>query len=140
MFTAVDMRFIMLCLEGFFYGNISVLCALTCTFTNEVQLFPGLGLYSGIFAIYLHCPLRESRTSTIIFYVLCLLYVLSAATVVVDLLTGIFEVSNNSICKKKKKKISVMQIRINRLSPQLQIHSVILSHGSPCDCPNIVNG
>ena len=110
MFTVADSGLIMLCLEGFFYGNISVLCALSCTLAN--QLFPGhgLGLYSGIFAIYLHCPSKESRTATIIFYVLCLLYVLSAATFVCDLLSIIIQleaVSNNSICK------NIINVRIS---------------------------
>ena len=100
MFTGADSAFIGLCLEGFFYGNISILCALTCTLAKEVQIFPCLlGLYSGIFAIYLQCHLKESRTAIIVFYVLCLLYVLSAATIVCDLLNIILEVSNNSICK-----------------------------------------
>jgi hypothetical protein len=58
----------------------------------------GLGIYSGIFAMYLQCPLKEFRTAIIVFYVLCLLYVLSMATVVIDLLKIILEVSNNSIC------------------------------------------
>ena len=66
---------------------------------KEVQLFPGLGLYSAIFVIYLHGPTKESRTATIIFYVICLLYVLSTASLVGDLIGGIFQsypvVSNN---------------------------------------------
>jgi hypothetical protein len=85
------------------------LCALTCTLPKEVQLFPGLGLYSGIFAMYLQCPPNKSRstgrTASIIFYALCLLYVLSTTSAVVDLVAIIqfilasVEVSNNSICK-----------------------------------------
>ena len=68
---------------------------------KEVQLFSGLGVYSAIFVIYLRCVsnLEESRTTTIVFYSLCLLYVLSAGTIVIDLLAFIIEVSNNSICK-----------------------------------------
>ena len=66
---------------------------------EEFQLFPGLGIYSGIFAIYIQCPSKESRTATIVFYALCLLYVLSTATVVSDLLNCIIQVSNISICK-----------------------------------------
>jgi hypothetical protein len=57
----------------------------------KVQIFPGSGLYSGIFAIYLHFPSRESRTTNIVFYALCLLYVLSTATVVFDAATFILE-------------------------------------------------
>ena len=70
---------------------------------KEVQLFPGLGIYSGIFAIYfkLQCVLvsKESRTTSIVFYALCLLYVLSTASVACDLLEFVIQVSNNSICK-----------------------------------------
>jgi hypothetical protein len=57
--------------EWFFFGKISVPCALTCTIlAKEVQSsFLGLGIYSGIFAIYLQCPSKESRTAIIVFYV-----------------------------------------------------------------------
>jgi hypothetical protein len=117
MITQGDWNLIDLCLEGFFFGKISVLCALTCTLANEVQFFlgHGIGIYSGIFALYLQCPLKESRPAIIVFYVLCLLYVLSMATVVIDLLEGKLEVSNNSICK-----IIIMQMGIGALSPQDQ--------------------
>jgi hypothetical protein len=81
MFTDADALFIGICIEGFFYGKISVLCALPLL---EVQIFLGSGVYSGIFAIYLQCPSKESRAATIVFYALCLLYILSTATVVCD--------------------------------------------------------
>ena len=55
------------------------------------------GIYSGIFIIYL----QFAKSKTAVFYVLCLLYVLSAADVVsdfIDLMFGIYGyVSNNSI-------------------------------------------
>ena len=88
---------------------------------KEVQLFPGLGVYSGIFAIYLQCSSNESRTRTanLVFYILCLLYIFCAATVVGDLVDSAFSVSNNSICKNTFLS-SVVQYRINALSLQLQ--------------------
>ena len=107
MLVGIDLKLIEICLEWFFYGKLSVLCqcALTssCTLAKEVQLSPGplAGLYTGIFAIYLQCPKKESRSASIVFYVICLLYVLSAVTVVSDLLCIMFFVSNNSICKLK---------------------------------------
>ena len=71
--------------------------------TNELQLFSGLGLYSGILAIYyylqLECSSNKSKTANIVFYVLCLLYVLSTASFVCDLLFFTLVVSNNSICR-----------------------------------------
>ena len=88
---------------------------------KEVQLFPDLGLYSGIFAIYLQFASKESRTTTIIFYALCLLYILSTATVVCDLLHFIIEVSNNSICKIVIFSL-VTQMRLIPLPVELQIH------------------
>jgi hypothetical protein len=49
--------------------------------------------------MYLQCESRPG-TATIIFYALCLLYVLSTASIVVDLLANILGVvSNNSTCK-----------------------------------------
>ena len=105
MITPDEFNVLLMCVEWFLYGKmVSVLCALTCTLAKEVQLFPGLGIYSGILAIYLHCALtrrKESRTTTIVFYALCLLYILSTVTVVCDLLVYIIEVSNNSIRKNK---------------------------------------
>ena len=62
--------FISMCLEGILYGK---LCASTCTLAIEVQLFPGLGLYSGIFAMYLQCPSKRSGMALILFYAVCLL-------------------------------------------------------------------
>ena len=102
MTTVYEAPFIAVCLEGFLYGK---LCALTSSCTlrlaKGVQLFPGLGLYSGIFAMYLHCTSKRSGTVTALtlFYAVCLLYVLSAASFVSDLLALILEVSNNSFCK-----------------------------------------
>ena len=81
-------------LEGFLYGKI---CALTLV--KEVQLLPDPGLYSGIFAIYLQCPSKRSGTALILFYAVCLLYVLSTASFVSDLTALILQVSNNSIRK-----------------------------------------
>jgi len=83
MFTLRDSYVIGMCLEGFLYG-----------------------LYSGIFAIYLQCPSKESKTATIVFYLLCVLYLLSTATLVCDFL-------------------NIMQLQFqfpaDALSPQLQI-------------------
>ena len=96
-----------ICFEGLLFGNVSFLCALTCTlaisFAKKDQLFHVLGVYSGIFAIYLQCPSDESRTRTanVVFYAICLLYVFCAAAVVSDLIsfTVQVEVSNKFICK-----------------------------------------
>ena len=105
MFTAQELEelFIGLCLEGFFYGKISIPCALTCTLAKEVQLelFSILGLYSAIFVIYLQCVSERSGTSgpIILFYALCLLYFVSTVAIVGDIVNLILQVSNNSIFK-----------------------------------------
>ena len=109
-------------LEGYLYGKI---CILTCTLSKEVQLFlgRGLGLYSGIFVIYLQLRRsKKSRTTIIHFYAVCLLYVLSTASFVSDLVSVIISVSNNSICKKIPL-LSVVQTRLETLSSQQQIDS-----------------
>ena len=63
----------------------------------EIQLEVVPGVYSGIFALYL----QFVKSKTVVYYVLCLLYILSAATVVCDFLAYMFSiyqyVSNNSI-------------------------------------------
>ena len=73
MITEMEWSVLAMCVEEFLYGKISVLCALTCTLAKEVQLFPGLGIYSGKYLLYAS---KEStgRMPTIISYVLCLLY------------------------------------------------------------------
>ena len=80
-------------------------CSLPCTLAKDVQLIPDLGLYSGMLAIYLQHRTIEStgRTPTtggIIFYAICLLYVLSTVNFVSDFVVLILQVSNNSICSK----------------------------------------
>ena len=51
--------------------------------------------------MYLKCQSKKSRKATTVFYALCILYVLSTATVVSDLVIIALqiEVSNDSICK-----------------------------------------
>ena len=85
-----------------------------------------LGIYSGIFAVYLQCTSDESRarSANIVFYILCILYVLCAATVVFDLLEFTFAVSNKFICKNIIFIISFSQfLTIYPPSLQLQIDS-----------------
>ena len=52
--------------------------------------------------MYLQCRSNDStgRTPTIVFYAICLLYVLSTGSFVSDLVALILEVGNNSICSK----------------------------------------
>ena len=91
---------------------------------KEVRLFPGLGVYSGIFAVYLQYPSNDSRTRTanVVFYIICLLYCFCVASIVCDLLIFIFAVSNKFICKNIIFIISFSQFRIfDALSLQLQI-------------------
>ena len=77
-------------------------CSLTCTLAN----IPGLGIYSGIFVMYLQCQSDRStgRTATIVFYAICLLYILSTVSFISDLAAATVvlepDVSNNSICSK----------------------------------------
>ena len=104
MFTEAEANFTSFCLEGFFYGKISV-PSLVVPLLKKLWFPVSLGLYSGIFAMYLQHrdPQNKSRTY-IIFYALCVLYVLSTVNVVLDLLQFDIEsdntVSNNStICR-----------------------------------------
>ena len=102
-FNDEDAAYFGICLEWFLYGKISVLYALTCILANEVQLpFTCVGLYSGIFAMYLKCPVNKSRKTNIVFYALCFLYFLSTVTVAIDLAIIALEVSNNLNSIRKK--------------------------------------
>ena len=113
--------FIAACLEWFFYSKISVPCALICTLAKRSTI---ILVSRTLFAMYLHCSSSNKfRTPTILFHALCLLYVLSTATVVIDLVSLILQVSNNPICKFIYF-LSVVQWHISTLSPQLQIDSL----------------
>ena len=87
-----------MCLEGFLYGKILPWFVPLLLVTKQVQLFPAVGVYSGIFAIYLQSPSNASRTrmANIVFYIICLLYAFCSATVVMDLLYFILGVSKKN--------------------------------------------
>ena len=92
-------------------------CSSPCILANEVQLFSDLGLYSGIFAMYLQLECQPnkstSRTATIIFYAICLLFVLSTVDFVSDLAAPILvEVSNNLSVVRISFFLSVAQSRV----------------------------
>ena len=117
--------FIAIWVEGFLYGKM---CSSSRIPAKEIQLFPGIGLYSGIFTMYLlqlECPSKKFRTTrTIIhFCAVSLLYVLSTATFVSDLVAVVLDVSNNSFCKNTTY-LSVVQTRAGTLPPQLQTDSL----------------
>ena len=73
--------------------------------------------------MYLQCPSNNSKTAIIISYVVCLLYVLSTATLFIDVLTLIFEVSNNFICLNILFLSVTMQTRTIDATSQLLIDS-----------------
>ena len=82
-----DFYYLGRCLEGFFFGMMSVNCQ--TQITKAVQHCPIPGLYSGIFAMYLqHYRSQQStnRAKNILFYALCVLYALSATIIIVDIL------------------------------------------------------
>ena len=79
---------------------------LACTLANEV---PVLGFYSGIFILFLHLQRpskdsKQSRTAIILFYAICVLYVLSTFVIIGDFLVFVREVS--------KKTLSVLRFTI----------------------------
>ena len=85
--------------------------------------------------MYLHCSSNKSTTTIILFYALCLLYALSSAIVVSDLVgTIILQVSNNPICKNINPSIScavAYQYSIASISNRLTANNF-----SPLSCPN----
>ena len=78
-----------LCLEGFLYGTISVQVPQVIKIVKQYLV---LGLYSGIFLMYLQQNASKndaSKRNNIIFYILYLLYVLSMAGAVIDLIKAL---------------------------------------------------
>ena len=97
--TLDESIFIGYCLEGLFYGRI-ILYSMTITLC--AKSLPGVGIYSGIFVIYLrHEESMKSKRATILFYLLCALYVLSTALVAIDITRYIIEVGDNSVYNNK---------------------------------------
>lgn len=53
---------------------------------KAIYCYPVIGLYSGVFAMYLqHHTCNINKGNNMLFYALCLLYFLSTATIVFDL-------------------------------------------------------
>ena len=112
---------------------------------KEVELFPGLGIYSGIFVLYLQCRSPEStgRTANLVFYALCVLHILSAAYVVVDILTYTVGVSNIFISKNIIF-LSVMQVDVNLndttlpVQLQLDLQSIGIVQGVLFGCCDVI--
>ena len=99
-------------------------------FAKEVQLFPCLVLYCGIFALYLvfTSGTRGPRPAVIIFCALILLFVLSTVTFIADLVKFILEkvllVSNNSISKIFF--LSVVQFHLSTTSSDSRLTLTII--------------
>jgi hypothetical protein len=92
--TQGDFTYLGLCLEGFFFGAISVLQV--TPFLRSFFIIPGL--YSGIFTLHLqiHAKEADSRKRNIVFHALWVLYLLSAALIAIDIADFIFPfVSDN---------------------------------------------
>lgn len=73
------------CLEGLFFGTISFH---SCKFLkrSDVTLIIISGIYSGIFAMYLHYHASQKnidKAKNILFYALCVLYTLSTAAIII---------------------------------------------------------
>ena len=97
--TVADFNYLGLCMEGFWFGTLSVL-QMPRPLTKSHYTVSGL--YSGIFAMYLsyYGSKDTNKTKNILYYALCVLYVLSVATLSLDI--GIFvyeEVSSQPIHK-----------------------------------------
>ena len=82
-----DFYYLGCCLEWLFFGMISVKPKLLLA--KAVQHWAIPGLYSGIFVIYLQhrgSPQSTDRAKNVLFYALLVLYALTTATIIVDML------------------------------------------------------
>ena len=94
--------YLALCLEWFFYGTISVQVP---QFTKIVKQHLVLGIYSGTFLMYLQQNASKddaSKRNNILFYTLCLLYVLSMVSAVLDFAMVLVSVSKVASCLTNK--------------------------------------
>ena len=85
--TLIEFNYLGRCLEGFFFGMISVNSQ--AQFAKAVQHCAIPGLYSGIFAMYLQRRGSQQGTDmakNILFYALWMLYALTMATSIIDVL------------------------------------------------------
>lgn len=86
--TFHDFLFLGSCLEGLLFGKISVLQSVLHPFLKSFKLQKNyLGLYSGIFAMYVEYYVSKKETDakqTLIFLALCILYVLSVIVIALD--------------------------------------------------------
>jgi hypothetical protein len=100
MFTPLEGTIVGLCLEGFFYGKLSIL--LLVPLLKKMSDYSLIGIYSGMFIMYLQCTLalKISKETNIVLCALCLLYALSTIIFLADFVYLLLDVSNNnSICK-----------------------------------------
>ena len=105
---------------------------LACTLANELLLFPVLGIYSGIFILFLHlqCPSNDSkqlRTAIILFYAVCVLYTLSTFVIIGDFIVFVRLVSKKTLSVRLPFLISVVQTRSKILWPKTLPESQLLS-------------
>ena len=96
----IDFQYLGICLEGFFYGiDIYSNHCLCPKLLKQSRRCPGPGLYSGIFVLYLQynaSTKNVNERSKILFYALCLLYILSVAIFALDfIIVWNAEVSKN---------------------------------------------
>ena len=90
--TSENFTYFSLCVEGLFYDMISVLplsCPKSLNQSNNIPPYY-LGLYSGIFIMYLQhsASKKDVKKGKVLFHALWLLYVLCLATFVFDI--GVF--------------------------------------------------
>lgn len=90
---SLDFSYLGLCLEAFFYGTISIR-------RPVMPLISIPGIYSAIFFMYLryHVQRGSDRVKNVLFIAICVLYVLSFAIIILDIMSvGISVVSNDHL-------------------------------------------
>ena len=84
------------CIEGFFLGKVFQFESFN---TTSAKLFPDTGLYTAIFIMYLqHQASKRSVidiVQNVLFYLICILYVLSVVTIIGDTVDFIITVSSS---------------------------------------------
>ena len=110
------------------YGVYSI--AVMLQVAKAVRHYLVLGLYSGIFIIYLHYNSSRkdvNKGSNIIFYALCLLYVLSSATFV-------FDTANFPLFMVSKNEHLAQPVLMNHAAPLAEYYSLLCSYWTYSIC------
>ena len=95
--TVEEFFYLAASVESFLFGMISIFQLLGTSLLIQSNITLVLGIYSGIFAMYLRYYSSQKDTKSILFYAVCVLYALNTTKIVLNFMTFGPLVSNNTV-------------------------------------------